>query len=768
MALVCSLTQFACAQPRIATPSSITTTQPSDSGAIVITEDNKTLDLHDGRIESTFDKTHPDLFTGRAIVVRNARNVTIKNAKISGFKIAIYTENCPNLTIENCDVSNNYRQRLKSTPEKEDESDWLYGHENDNDEWLRYGGGIFLKNCDNATIKNCRARNGQNGICLVRCNNATVVGNDMSFMSGWGLAMWRSSQCKIIGNRFDYCVRGYSHGIYARGQDSTGILVYEQCSDNIFAYNHATHGGDGFFLYAGNETVNKTGEGGCNRNLVYQNDFSYAIANGIEATFSDQNIFVGNRLNNCEHGIWAGYSTRSVIAGNQIEGCRHGVSIEHGRGNLIHGNDFADCGEGIYLWWDEDTELLRSAYAKSKGADCRDEVISENRFARCKTGAKLVKTDHCSLHTNDFQGCEVILTAGGKEMSTTLWDGNKADGGNVKNLGPMPMTTNGCTGVTNLEGQFITIDMLPETPGEKRRTNWNAWLATDREHRWRDLQTKGLVQPIPVEVKVARPLAPLPSIPEGKQHLLITEWGPYDFSYPMLSPQRATVWNHSTIHVLGNGQPFKIDSLSAGVSATPMSGTTPADITLRAADPDSSVVPYDVSITFDSLVRESLLAPTPGGNPFPRLRATGTIWSAEWGNVYHTWDGSTDPRNGDEFFRRARSFNPPILREHSDRIDFRWGAGGPTPEVTDHFILVTTTTLKLTAGTWRLRTISDDGVRLYFDGKKVINNWTWHTPTEDTAAVTVTEGPHDVRIEYFEIDGNAQLQFFIDPVDALP
>jgi parallel beta-helix repeat protein len=690
-------------------------TNPSDEGAFLIRTNGVVLDLADSWIwtsPKTYPENHPihirkttqiladgrlpDQFAGRCLVVRGAKNVTIKNANISGFKIAIYAEDCPNLTIENCDVSNNYRQRLKSTPEKEDESDWLYGHENDNDEWLRYGGGIFLKNCDNATIKNCRARNGQNGICLVRSSNATVVGNDMSFMSGWGLAMWRSSKCKIIGNRFDYCVRGYSHGVYARGQDSAGILVYEQCSDNIFAYNHATHGGDGFFLYAGNETVNKTGEGGCNRNLVYMNDFSYAVANGIEATFSDRNEFSENKLHDCVHGIWAGYSSRSLIQDNEIVRCKNGVSIEHGRANRIQRNYISACNRGVWLWWDEDRDLSNSMYAKTQGAESKDEVVIGNLFHACMQDIEADRTENLNSTPNSFSS-------------------------------DLP---------TDVEDSYIAIARAQMRPGcdptarlDKRLLEYSLKSAN------RMLES---------------PPRPLPNIPEGKQHILITEWGPYDFSYPILSPQRATVWNHSTIHVLGNGQPFKIDSLSAGVSAAPMSGTTPADITLRAADADSSFVPYDVSITVEK----------------QSLRATGTIWSAEWAVVYHTWDGSTDPRKGEEFFRRARSFKPAILKEFSDRIDFRWGAGGPTPEVTDHFILVTTSTLKLPVGTWRLRTISDDGVRLYFDGKKVINNWTWHTPTEDTATVTVTEGPHDVRIEYFEIDGNAQLQFFIDPLPA--
>jgi predicted ATPase len=43
--------------------------------------------------------------------------------------------------------------------------------------------------------------------------------------------------------------------------------------------------------------------------------------------------------------------------------------------------------------------------------------------------------------------------------------------------------------------------------------------------------------------------------------------------------------------------------------------------------------------------------------------------------------------------------------------------------------------MTLPAGTWRLRTVSDDGVRVRVDGKEVLKNWTWHGPTEDAADV---------------------------------
>ena len=95
--------------------------------------------------------------------------------------------------------------------------------------------------------------------------------------------MYRSSRNKIMNNNLDFNVRGYSHGIFNRGQDSADILIFEQSNENMFAYNSATHGGDGFFLWAGQHTMD-SGEGGCNDNVVYKNDFSFAPTNGIEIT----------------------------------------------------------------------------------------------------------------------------------------------------------------------------------------------------------------------------------------------------------------------------------------------------------------------------------------------------------------------------------------------------------------------------------------------------------------------------------------------------
>ena len=160
--------------------------------------------------------------------------------------------------------------------------------------------------------------------------------------------MYRSSDNQVMNNKFDWCVRGFSYGVYNRGQDSAGILVYEQSSRNTFAYNSVTHGGDGFFLWAGQRTMD-TGEGGCNDNLLYGNDFSHSPANGIEATFS-RNNFVHNLCVECDYGIWGGYSFDSKILDNGIAACRIGAAFEHSQNCDFSLDNLVHCKQGIQLW----------------------------------------------------------------------------------------------------------------------------------------------------------------------------------------------------------------------------------------------------------------------------------------------------------------------------------------------------------------------------------------------------------------------------------
>ena len=96
---------------------------------ITIEGNNIVVDLNQAIIQGSNDQTAPDAFYGLCILIKKgSSHITLKNGNVHGFKIAIRAEEVTNLTIENCDLSYNWRQHVCSNYTGEDEKDWLSFH----------------------------------------------------------------------------------------------------------------------------------------------------------------------------------------------------------------------------------------------------------------------------------------------------------------------------------------------------------------------------------------------------------------------------------------------------------------------------------------------------------------------------------------------------------------------------------------------------------------------------------------------------------------
>ncbi|MBI3138548.1 MAG: right-handed parallel beta-helix repeat-containing protein [Sphingobacteriales bacterium] len=376
---------------------------PADTSkpVLLIEGDNLVIDFNAAELTGSNGEKTPDEFFGIAILVRNSKNITIKNLKARGYKVALLARNVEQLTLEQCDFSYNYRPHLNSTQEKEDLSDWLSYHHNEKDEWLRYGAAMYLRNCDRALIRNCRVTGGQNALLMMESDHGKIYNNDFSFNSGIGIGLYRCNANEFSFNRLNFNVRGYSHGVYNRGQDSAGFLVYEQSNYNVFYKNSATHSGDGFFLWAGQATMD-TGEGGCNDNVIMENDFSYAPTNGVEVTFSRVAV-TGNRIFECDHGIWGGYSYSSKFCNNQFRDNRIAIAIEHGLHNEISYNLFSKDKEAIRLWSGKQ-QSPDWGYVKHRDTRSADYIIAMNSFNQHSLVLNLTRTDSLRIAENTYSG----------------------------------------------------------------------------------------------------------------------------------------------------------------------------------------------------------------------------------------------------------------------------------------------------------------------------------------------------------------------------
>ncbi len=663
---------------------------------IIIEGNNITIDFNKAVLRGSNEKQFPNEFYGLAILIKG-NNITIKNVIIAGYKVAVMAVGCKNLTIEHCDFSYNYRQQLQSSWLSEDVSDWMSYHHNENDEWLRYGAGIYLKDCINPVIRHNVITGGQCALMMVRINDGLITDNDFSFNSAIGIGMYRSSRNKILHNKLDFNVRGYSHGFYYRGQDSAGILVFEQCNDNVFAYNTVTHGGDGFFLWAGQTTMD-SGEGGCNDNYLYKNDFSYAPTNGVEVTFS-KNIIKDNIIKECDHGIWGGYSWQTSITGNQFYKNRIGIAIEHGQHINISNNFFEqNTQDGVKLWA---RKQQPSDWAYAQKRDTRSHAYDfwENSFKNENNAFNFSLTDGITLFKN-------------------IYSGNKMDIKRDSN-------------VTNLE---INADFASDTTA---------------------------VVPLIISTWKEKNI-PVLKTPYGKNQIRITEWGPYNFRYPILFLKKIDRNNIYYFDVLGPAGNWKIKSSNDVAGITTTRGSFPAEITAQKTGEDVQInMEYTGPLFVDQFGKK--IAPSPFVFSYRDYKPE-INWKVNW----FGWDATHDPNKNYSIFKDFITSGKPIKTENTKQLNYTWWGAIGNQLPADSFATIAVATINVKKGIYRLGITADDLVKVYVDGKLVIDFWdaTKYVNDEDAHHNTIValNGKHDIIIEQVENAGYATLIFSLKPL----
>ncbi|MBM9504043.1 glycoside hydrolase family 3 C-terminal domain-containing protein [Actinacidiphila acididurans] len=114
-----------------------------------------------------------------------------------------------------------------------------------------------------------------------------------------------------------------------------------------------------------------------------------------------------------------------------------------------------------------------------------------------------------------------------------------------------------------------------------------------------------------------------------------------------------------------------------------------------------------------------------------------------------------------QYFTNMTLSGTPALTRADSAVDFDWGTGAPAPGLpSDGFSVRWTGTVTAPAtGSYTFGATSDDGSRIYLDGKLIVNNWSDHGPTTvKSTPVQLTAGePHSIRIEYYENGGGASV-----------
>jgi parallel beta-helix repeat protein len=188
-------------------------------------------------------------------------------------------------------------------------------------------------------------------------------------------------------------------------------------------------------------------------------------------TFS-RNIISGNRIFECDHGIWGGYSYNTVIAGNQFRQNRIAIAIEHGQENEIHHNIFHENNEAIRLWANKQ-QPADWGYAKNRDTRSRDYAITNNNFNSNPIVMNIIRSEKLNVFDNIYDDM--------KHFSKSI----------LLLLNSIPHITRKY--IKSLV--LIAAEFVPDIPSPQNAFTGNSALA-------------------------------------GRENIMMTEWGPYDFRSP--------------------------------------------------------------------------------------------------------------------------------------------------------------------------------------------------------------------------------------------
>ena len=249
------------------------------------------------------------------------------------------------------------------------------------------------------------------------------------------------------------------------------------------------------------------------------------------------------------------------------------------------------------------------------------------------------------------------------------------------------------------------------------------------------------------------------------------EWGPWDHESPMIRVHERTASRHS------------FDFFGVGAGNTPGFGATPTpgiNVGMEKITGDQAppYTPPHFRVTAEATTPGVHTYTIPLSDPatgFTRT-LTGTLINTVW--QARIWAWTADPLTDLDAWR-AEAEGDRVVHTDLDALDFYYQSRSPVDLgmlereaatnagiTRDKFATIATTTIPLTPGSWIIRTLSDDGIRVFVDGEVVIERWDIHGPTPDTATFTLAQRRDvQIRVEHFENDGWAALQVTLEPAD---
>ncbi|NJN95062.1 MAG: SH3 domain-containing protein, partial [Anaerolineales bacterium] len=132
-------------------------------------------------------------------------------------------------------------------------------------------------------------------------------------------------------------------------------------------------------------------------------------------------------------------------------------------------------------------------------------------------------------------------------------------------------------------------------------------------------------------------------------------------------------------------------------------------------------------------------------------------------------DNDNDNNNWKGEYYSDRDLDDREFTRYDERIEFDWEDDAPGDLPRDDFSVRWSRDYNFRDGRYRFQARADDGIRVYLDGKRIINEWHGSDGSDlYTVERDLTAGEYRVVVEYYENDGEAKVRFSWKRIGDLP
>jgi hypothetical protein len=199
--------------------------------------------------------------------------------------------------------------------------------------------------------------------------------------------------------------------------------------------------------------------------------------------------------------------------------------------------------------------------------------------------------------------------------------------------------------------------------------------------------------------------------------------------------------NQGTVYLLARGDQSGFSPIvPITIGATPQPTiTTTATLSSSATAtlPPGTASPTPQEPTYTPTPVTPTNPPTPTSTPDP--------------NALGVWFG--------RYYDNSDLSDPPLFTRSDANLSFNWRSGSPRGDIpNDNFSVSWTRNENFkTTDNYIFTLTVDDGARVYVDDQLIINEWHNGGARTVTAGRGITKGQHQLRVEYYEATGNAQV-----------